>query len=173
MLHRLEHMSHQPILPDFFHPRKIVPPNLRKHLGPQKPVDETDSKDRPSSNGVSPIRQSLVWLAAGWGWSEGNDEEEDVRCTEESCCGDSEDARLLPVGEGSEVEIDDAEGDDGVDDGEWVGDGVDDEAVSVAGRESEDCDQADCPVYEGLISEAVLAMREARTYGVLDQEGVR
>ena len=50
----------------------------------------------------------------------GDDEEEDVRGAEEGGCADGEGRRARPVVVWAEVEVYDAEGDDGVDDGEGV-----------------------------------------------------
>lgn len=116
LLHRLEDMSDQTVLAGFLHPDKVVPEDLRNHLGPQEPIDETDAEDRPTSDSMSPVWQSLVWLAAWRGLRERHDEEEDVGGSKEGSGADGEGAWSFPVRSGAELEVNDTEGDDGVDD---------------------------------------------------------
>lgn len=114
---------------------------------------------------MRPIGQGLVRLTTR-GWTgEGNDEEEDIGSTEKGGCEQGEELLARPVRVGTERQPDDAEGDDGVDDGEGIRDlekvvvsiegmnrravstyDIDDEVVGISGGKGEDDDEADDPV---------------------------
>ena len=113
-------MPPKPVLANLLAPLQAVPPDLREHVAPDDPVEEPKSEHRPARDGVRPVREVDVRLAAGGRADEGDDEEEDVRGAEEGGCADGEGRRARPVVVGAEVEVYDAEGDDGVDDGEGV-----------------------------------------------------
>lgn len=145
-LDALEDMTLQTVRADLLDALETVASDPGEDLGPEDPVDETDTEDGPARNGVSPVRHRLVRLASGRGRDEGHDEEEDVGGTEEGSGNDGRPSRLAPVRVGLELQEDNAEGDDTVDDRQRVRDRVDDEVVRVSRRQGEDRDETDCPV---------------------------
>lgn len=115
-------MAPEAILPDLLAAFQLVPADPGQDVSPDDPVQEAESEDSPAGDGVRPVRQVHVRVAARWRLDEWNDEEEDVRGTEERGGAHSPQRGTLPVGVWPDVQVDDAEGDDGVDDGERVGD---------------------------------------------------
>ena len=73
---------------------------------------------------MEPVGQGVVDVLALVGSDEGRDDEVDVGGEEEDCDGEGSFEGGCPgeVGVGAEVEFDEAEGDEGVYDGEGVGD---------------------------------------------------
>ena len=113
-------MPPQPVLPNVLTPLQMIPADFGQDVAPDDPVQEPEPEHRPARDGVRPVREVDVRLATGGRADEGDDEEEDVRGAEEGGCADGEGRRARPVVVWAEVEVYDAEGDDGVDDGKGV-----------------------------------------------------
>lgn len=110
-------MSSQPIVANLLHAMQLVAKHPRKDLRPDKPVQETNTEHGPASDSMCPIREALVWLCGGWWVDEGHDEKEDVDGAVEERGDLGLEPNTGPVRVREEAEVDDAEGDDGVDDG--------------------------------------------------------
>lgn len=128
-------------------PNQLIPSHLGQNNCPDNPVNATTSNNRPANNAVQPVRQGLVHRHAVSRRHEGCDHEVDVAGEEED--GDRQGGTegrvpvvLLAVG----VEPDEAKGDEGVDDGERVGDDVEDEVVSISGGRCQHDDDGHQPV---------------------------
>lgn len=120
VLHAHEHMPPEAVRADLLAALERVARRAGEDLAPDDPVEEADAEDGPARDGVGPVRQVHVRARAGRRAHEGHDEEEDVRGAEERGGAHGERRRPPPVGVRPEVQVDDAEGDDGVDDGEGV-----------------------------------------------------
>ena len=113
-------MPPQPVLPDLLAPPQAISADLRQDVAPDDPIQEPEPEHSPARDGVRPVREVDVRLAPGGRPDKGHNEEEDVRGAEEGGSADRERGGARPVGERAEVEVDDPEGDDGVDYGKRV-----------------------------------------------------
>lgn len=142
----MERGSQQPVRANLLLAHELIPADLGQDLSPDEPVQEPDTEHGPAGHGMGPVGHGLVRLAPWRGRSERNNEEEDVGGTEERGRGNGQPPGLLPVGIGTELQVHDTEGDDSVDDGQGVRNGVDDKVVGVTGGQGEDGDETDGPV---------------------------
>jgi hypothetical protein len=69
---------------------------------------------------MSPIRQMCVRLFARWRSRERSQYEECTRHSEARCCSDGKWALPRPTWRGTNAEVNDPKGHDGVNNGEWV-----------------------------------------------------
>jgi len=113
-------VSPETILPSFLYTCQLVPANGRCNPSPNHPVDGTNTKHRPASNGMRPVGQTLVRFATLGRGSKGDDEQEHICRAEEASSDLAGEADGLPVGLGEESEVENAEGNSCVDDGKRV-----------------------------------------------------
>ena len=80
-----KHMPPQPVLPNVLTPLQMIPADFGQDMAPDDPVQEPEPEHRPARNGVRPVGEVNVRLAARRRAYEGHHEEEDVGCAEK--CG--------------------------------------------------------------------------------------
>lgn len=97
---------------------------LGQDLGPDDPVDAAEGEDAPGDDVVRPVGHALVDAVVAVGRRRvGDEDEEEVADEEEDDDGEGGlDGRVPAPGVALDVEPDEADGDEGVDDGEGVGD---------------------------------------------------
>lgn len=130
-------------------PDQLIASDLGQDDRPDQPVNAAASDDAPADDAVEVVRQRLVHRDTVRRGYERRDDEVDVAGEEED--GDGQggaEGRVPVVMLAVRVEPDEAEGDEGVDDGERIGDDVEDEVVGVAGRRSQHDDDGHEPVLE-------------------------
>lgn len=85
-------------------------------MHPNNPIEETEPEYCPPSNRVGPVRESFIWLGTCRRLCEGHNEEEGIGRAKEGGSEEPNKGHLGPVGVGAEIEVEDSEGNGGVDD---------------------------------------------------------
>lgn len=126
---------------------KLISTNLGKNNSPDKPVDTSSSNDGESDNTVNPVRERLVDVLAILRGGKGGKYEVDVAEHEEDDDGHAGGHGRVPVPLGTvDVKVEETGRHKGVDNGERVGDKVENEVVSITRRRCEDDNDTDQPM---------------------------
>lgn len=112
----LEHVSAKTVVAHLLYPPQLVLEHPGQELGPDDPVEESDAKDGPATDGMRPVGKGVVGLSARGGLDERDDEQEHVDGAEEESSDEGGGFDRWPVGVRAVSEVYDTEGDKSVDD---------------------------------------------------------